>query len=318
MINSLLKVGDMANLILLNGKENRTLNEIEVHPEEEIERIIFENDLLPDVVLLKRQFRTYTQKDIIDIVGLDTEDNILVVEMKDEMVNENVIAQVLRYAIWIETYPDAIKNLYLSNKEDIDSEIVSKFNWDNTNIKIVIIGPSFSSSVQKLINRITYPVQLIEFKKFNDGHNDIIFINEIVVEDFKAFKSVPTDILYNKEYYLKNYDPAVVEKFWNFCDRIEKFVKLKGWNLKRKNNKSYVTFKYGFPNVFSISIWANKKIGIALKIPKRSAHKKEVAGLEFVRYEDQWKQASYEIKDEEIDPEKLSDLLQAAYKNISK
>jgi len=41
---------------------------------------------------------------------LDNENNIVIVEIKDEMVNESVLYQVTRYALWVEAHPDAIKN----------------------------------------------------------------------------------------------------------------------------------------------------------------------------------------------------------------
>ena len=175
----------MANLILLKGKdETINMNEIAVHPEEQIEKILFETkNILPDVFLIKRQLQTYTREDRIDMVGVDNENNILVIEIKDEMVDESVIPQVLRYAVWVETRPDAIKSIWLEQK-DKPEDIV--FDWEKDfDLKILIIGPPFKPSVQKLINRIMYPVELIEFKKFNDGSSDYIFLNKLIIEDEK-------------------------------------------------------------------------------------------------------------------------------------
>lgn len=85
------------------------------------------------------------------------------VEIKDGMVAEDVISQVLRYALWIESYPDAVKSIWLENKDKVDLDDFP-FDWDKEfKIKIIIIGSSFKPSVQKLINRITYPVDLIEY-----------------------------------------------------------------------------------------------------------------------------------------------------------
>jgi RecB family endonuclease NucS len=108
----------MANLILLKGKQKPIhMREIKVRPEEEIEKIIFEKEILPDVFLLKRQLQTSTNKERIDIVGIDNENNILVIEIKDETVDENVITQVTKYVEWVKTNPDAIKNIYLELKD---------------------------------------------------------------------------------------------------------------------------------------------------------------------------------------------------------
>lgn len=172
----------MANLILIKSKNETTnMNEIEVHPEEVIEKTIFETEnILPDVFLLKRQLQTYTKEERIDLVGVDNENNILVIEIKDETVDESVIPQVMKYAFWVETHPDAIKSIWLEQKDKSEDF----FDWEKEfSIKIMIIGPSFKPSVQKLINRITYPSDLIEFRKFSDGTNDYVFLNKLIVEE---------------------------------------------------------------------------------------------------------------------------------------
>jgi len=103
----------MANLILVKSKTDTVvMNEVPVHPEEAIEKMIFETEnILPEVFLLKRQQNTYNNKERIDVIGLDNENNIVIIEIKDEMAHESVLSQVLNYAVWVEAHPDAIKNL---------------------------------------------------------------------------------------------------------------------------------------------------------------------------------------------------------------
>src|SRR2546427_9170690 len=104
----------MANLIILADKgEAKNLNEVEVHPEESIEKLVFDNKILPDVFPLKRQLPTYSREERLDLVGVDNENNIVVIEIKDEMVDEKVIPQLMGYAAWVETYPDAVKSIWL-------------------------------------------------------------------------------------------------------------------------------------------------------------------------------------------------------------
>jgi len=239
----------MANLILIkNKKEIVNMNEVEVHPEEVIEKTIFETkDILPDVFLLKRQLQL--PKDRIDLIGLDKENNILIIEIKDELVEESIIPQVLNYAIWVEAHPDAVKSIWLAQKnlpEDFS------FDWDKPyNIRIIIIGPSFQLSVQKSVNKINYPVDLVEFKKFNDGKHDYIFLNRLITEE-ERIRPVSTVREYSLEYYKQHRNPKSAEQFWALASRIEKYIKEKGWNLQRSNTSFYVSLKYGFPIVFGI------------------------------------------------------------------
>ena len=47
----------------------------------------------------------------MDLVGLDKDNNIVIIEVKDEIVEESVISQVMEYAMWLESNPDLIKTL---------------------------------------------------------------------------------------------------------------------------------------------------------------------------------------------------------------
>jgi len=307
----------MANLIIIKDKnESINLNELEVHPEETIEKIIFETkNIFPDVYLLKRQLSTYTKEDRIDLVGLDNENNILIIEIKDEMVDENVIPQVMRYAFWVETHPDAIKSIWLEQKNKPED---FNFDWEKEfNIKIVIIGPSFKPSVQKLINKINYEVELIEFKKFSDNEKDYIFLNKLMIIEEKAVRPISTLREYNLEFYKKTRNSKSAEEFWKLADKLEKYVKNKGWNLVRSNNKHYISFKYGFPIVFGITFIGSKTFCLFFKIPKESVEKIKIEGYELFRYEDEWKQALYKIEDSDVDLTKFDALFEKSYKYIS-
>lgn len=302
----------MANLILIKSKKEAVnMNEIEVHPEEAIEKTIFETEnILPDVFLLKRQLQIPRGKRI-DLIGLDKENNILIIEIKDEIVDESVIPQVLNYAIWVEGHPDAIKNIWLEQKNR------PEFDWEKPyNIKIAIIGPSFRLSVQKSVNKINYPVDLIEFKKFTDGTNNYIFLNQLITEEEKITRPVSTVREYSLEYYKQHRNPKSAEQFWALAKRIEKYIKEKGWNLKRSNTSFYISFKYGFPIVFGITFIGRKSFCLFFKISKKVANKIKIPSYEVYRYEDQWKQALYKVESANINLRKFEPLFAAAYTNI--
>ncbi|MCW7078948.1 MAG: hypothetical protein OCU22_07485 [Canidatus Methanoxibalbensis ujae] len=306
----------MANLIIIDNKKGtKNLNEQEVHPEETIEKLIFETEnILPDVFLLKRQLQTYSRDERIDLVGIDNENNILVIEIKDETADESVIPQVMKYALWVETHPDAIKSIWLEQKNKPED---FTFDWEKEfSIKIMIIAPSFKPSVQKLIYRITYPVELIEFKKFSDGQNDYIFLNKVLVEEEKPVKPVSTIREYDEKYYKEHYNPKSAEEFWKLANNIEGYIKSRGWNLTRSNNKGYVSFKYGFPIVFGITFIGSKSFCLFFKIPKEASDKIKIEGYEPYRYEEQWKQVLYKVESSDIDLKKFDPLFEAAYKNI--
>ena len=304
----------MANLIILKEGNTKILNEEEVHPEERIEKLIFEHErILPDVFLLKRQLVTYSRTERIDLVGVDNENNILVIEIKDETADESVIPQVMRYALWVETHPDAIKSLWLEQKE-IPEDFI--FDWDKEFlVKIMIIAPSFKPSVQKLINRITYPVELIEFKKFKDGETDYVFLNKVLIDTEKSHKPVSSIREYDLKFYKKQYNPNSAEEFWKLANKIERFVNKKGWNLTRNNNQWYVSFKYGFPIVFGVTFIGSKSFGIFFKIPETISRKIKIKG--YTPHKVERREVLYKVNTSKIDLKVFEPLFEASYAYIT-
>ena len=305
----------MANLIILGGRgETKNLNEIEVHPEESIEKLVFGKSILPDVFPLKRQLATYSKDERLDVVGLDDQNRIVVIEIKDEMVDEKVIPQVMRYAVWVETHPDAVKNIWLESQDKPED---LNFDWEKqSEIRIIIIGPSFKSSVGRLIQRIKYPVSLIEFKKFTDGHNDFVFVSEVVTEDEKPAKPVDTSTEYGQGWYRTHRNPKSAVEFWQLANRLEDYTKRRGWNLSRNNNRGYVSFKYGFPVVYGIQFIGHKSFCLYFKVPKAIAKKLHVRGHKLLRYREQWKEALYKVDSGQTNLRKFDELFEAAYGNI--
>ena len=97
---------------------NRRIRALESAPfksEQEFEAAVFATpQLLADIFLLKRQVRGGGKPGIPDIVGIDSEGNVCIIEMKNVPVDATVIPQVLKYAIWAQSNPDSIKSLWLA------------------------------------------------------------------------------------------------------------------------------------------------------------------------------------------------------------
>src|SRR5664279_5285761 len=65
----------------------------------EFEKVVFETpELLQDIFLLKRQIRGGNKTGIPDIVGLDSDGNVCIIEMKNVTVDASIVPQVLEYA----------------------------------------------------------------------------------------------------------------------------------------------------------------------------------------------------------------------------
>src|SRR5258706_2557626 len=150
----------MANLFWKTKTKTKSLLATPFKTEEEFERTVFEtSELLEDIFLLKRQVRGGSKTSIPDIIGLDSDGNVCIIEMKNVPVDANIIPQVLQYAFWAESNPDSVKSLWLESENKPDDLSIS---WDDIQVRILVIAPSILRSTMDIVEKINYPVDLIE------------------------------------------------------------------------------------------------------------------------------------------------------------
>ena len=282
----------MANLFWKTRKGTRALLDKPFSSEDEFERTVFStSELLKDIFLLKRQIRGGNKTGIPDILGVDREGNVCIIEMKNTEVDADIIPQVLRYAFWAETNPDSVKSLWLecADKPD-DIEI----NWDDLGVRILVIAPLIHRSTLDLVNRITYPVELIEVKRWMEGENAFLFVNKLEPDAIiNRRRSVSGARTYDAAFYKSERNSKSVDEFIAYALELNELVKQKGWNLEMKFNRGYCGFKAGSFNAFGIGWWGTKSYGFFAKMSKADADKLRPKPI---NYSDRWKEAYYPIE----------------------
>jgi hypothetical protein len=306
----------MANLFW-NQKRKRTRNLLSTPfaTEEAFEKVIFETkEILEDIFLLKRQIRGGKKSGVPDIVGIDSEGNVCIVEMKNIAVDSSIIPQVLEYAFWAQKNPDSIKNLWLEAPrpaEDIE------VNWDNYGVRIIIIAPSIERSTLELVNTINYQVDLIEIKRWVEGQNQFLLVNKLEPEKSKKTAVVRGLVEYDRAYYEKYRNKNSVTAFLKFAEETRKLVKKKGWPLEMKFNQGYCGFKHGFFNAFGIHWVGSKTFAFFFKVPKAVAERYKPKGIMMNKYSDQWKQAEYKIDPSKTKIKSFSKLFEKAFESVT-
>lgn len=303
----------MANLYWKKDKKILAATETPFKTEEELERYLLNTrGILSDIYILNRQVRTKTVSgiEIPDMIGVDSDGTIVVIENKNIPVDEKIISQVLNYAIWVESYPDSIKNLW----READQEGIEP-NWDNLRIRIMIIAPEIKRSLARFISKIEYPIDLLEIKKFNIGKDEFIVLNK-VEEIASSAKPAHGKRNYDFAYYAKEHNKESAKKFELVVKRVEGFVRRNGWKLEKNLNQGYVGFKYGFSLAIGIEWLGSKSFGFFFKMPKSKMKKILVSGLEFRGYNDRWKQVGYKINSSNFEIRKLTPLFLASYKYV--
>lgn len=302
----------MENLFLKNSDGVRILLSEQFKTEESFEKLIFNSPELfgRDIILLNRQVRGGNKAGIPDIIGIDSNGNVCVIELKNTDVDETIIPQVLNYAIWAEKHPDSIKNLWLESKEKTDDVPI---NWNSYQVRILIIAPSILKSTLDFVNKIDYDVDLIEVKMWKDGQNQILYVH--FLEDEQRARPTPVRGLqtYDEEFYLHQYNKTSARAFLDYTKEIESFVKSKGWPLELKYNKYYAGFKSGFFNAFGIEWGGSKKIQIFVKISKELA---QDLPIKMSDYNETWKQAVFVLEPGKTKIQDYYSVLEHAYKKF--
>lgn len=302
----------MANLFWKTKDRVKSLLAKPFKTEEEFEKLIFATpEILEDIFLIKRQVRGGNKSGIPDIVGIDNDGNVCIVEMKNVTVDASIIPQVLQYAFWAETNPDSIKSLWLECENKPDDLTIS---WDSFQVRIIVIAPSILRSTLDIVNKINYPVDLIEVKRWVEEDNQLLLVNKLEEELRRPSKPVTGLQVYDVEFYKKQYNKKSAEEFLKYVKTVEKLIKEKGWALETKYNKHYCGFKAGFFNAFGIKWIGSKTFAFFFKVGEEEA---EQIPIPMTKYETQWKEAVYYIEPGKTKTKDFLPLFEMAYKKLT-
>ena len=306
-------VGSVVNLLWKSNLGTKGLLPTPFKTEEDFEKMVFDTqEILEDIFLIKRQIKGGNKPGIPDIVGLDNDGNICIVEMKNVTVDASIIPQVLQYAFWAETNPDSIKALWLECENKPDDLPTS---WDSFQVRIVVIAPTILRSTLDIVNKIDYPVDLIEIKRWVEGGNQFLLVNKLEQEKKGRMVTPVTGIeQYDEDYYMKEYNKNAAKEFLRIIQEVNVIIKEKGWPLETKYNKHYCGFKIGFFNAFGIKWFGAKTFGFFFKIAKNQA---ESVPLPMTRYDQQWKEAVYYIEPDKTKTEDFIPLFEISFKKLT-
>ncbi len=306
----------MANLFW-KSKKSTTVNLVSTpfSSEEDFEKTVFNTkELLEDVFILKRQIRGGKKTTIPDMIGVDSDGNICIIEMKNVSVNAEIIPQVLEYAIWAESNPDSIKNLWLERADQTED---IEIDWDNYSVRIIIIAPEIEQSTLKLINRIRYDVDLIEIKRWVEKNNQFLLVNNLKPSIEKRIKTTKGLVIYDQRFYEGKRNKQSVKYFLKYCKETERIIKKKKWPLETNYKAVYCGFKLGFFVAFSIKWIGTKTFALYVKMPKNVAEKLQPKGVKMDKYSLRWNAAVYNINPEKTNIRTFIPLFERSYKELS-
>jgi hypothetical protein len=305
----------VANIPLLYWRKGAKVVPVNASPfksEQEFEQTVFETPaVLGDIYRLKRQIRGGSKPGIPDIVGIDRSDGtVCVIEMKNTNVDAGIIPQVLEYAIWAETNPDSIKSLWLEATDRPEDLVV---NWEDYSVRILVIAPSIDRSTLEHVNKISYPVDLIEIGRWSHAKESWLLVNKLEAISIKRVKPVSGLKTYDKSVYEGLYNPKSVPGFLALCKEVQDFAAKNNWPVEGKFNKYYFGCKVGNNIVFGVKWMASRKYALLFRVPEPYAKKAKVQGFKMQRYDKLWHEAIFPVTADNVRLKRFKSFFQTAF-----
>lgn len=262
--------------------------------EEELEKFVYAHpELIGDVFMISRQVRGGGKAGIPDIIGLNADDDVCVIEIKNVRVDSTILSQVLEYAIWAERNPDSIKNMWLECKHQPEDRTPS---FENYSVRVIVIAPSIDISVLQHVGKVNIPIDLFEVNRYHIETVEIIVVHKL--EPTSSPRAKPAQGLgeYDRLFYESHHDKTAVDSFYRYLSEIETIIKRESWPLELKFNKQYATFKNGNSQAFAIAWYSTKTFGFFFKLSEAEARAHNSERVRLHRYDRSFKEAHYRIE----------------------
>ena len=218
----------MLNLYWKSSGQTRSMIEKPFESEAKLEKYIFDNqDILGgDIYISHPQIRTDSKQGIPDMLGVDQDARICIIELKNQQADEDVLPQALGYAIWAETNPDSIKAIWLESKHQPE-EI--EIDWDNLDIRVILIAPSFKRTVPRMAGKIGYPIDLVKVQRYCFEEEEFLLVE--TVEEEPQPKVSTTKVMGNWDwnFYESEHGKQATGQFRQAVDAVAALVERKGW-----------------------------------------------------------------------------------------
>ena len=141
--------------------------------------------LSANLMLVGRQVTTVTGK-FIDLLAMDSDGDLVVIELKRGRTPREVVAQILDYASWVQDLSyDDIKAIYAekNNGKELEEGFDDAFGTSlpeelNQNHRLVVVASELDFSSERIINYLGdnygVPINVVFFRHFKDGDHEYL------------------------------------------------------------------------------------------------------------------------------------------------
>jgi len=155
--------------------------------EKKLEEVLNEDLSLlsPDLLLIGRQVATAHGK-FIDLLAMNSDGNLVVIELKRHKTPREVVAQLLDYASWVQTLSyDDITDIYFERNGEggFEKGFAEKFSGNppeklNEQLQLIVVAAELDHASERIINYLSdnygVPINAVFFQYFKDGNSEYL------------------------------------------------------------------------------------------------------------------------------------------------
>lgn len=204
------------------------IKQISITKEAELEDLIIKKYLKnveDGLKLLMNQVRTDSGP--LDVLCVDEEGVLTIIELKIVEEDEALI-QSLRYLDWVDKNRDRIKDWSISKKLTID---------DSKQPRIILIAPSFSETIKRVIKYVDVDITLFEYIGVEIGTEKGLIFRSVITEESPSIVREPPSVEGWLNYFAD-------ESLKNLCNNIIKQVLSISPEIQVRAQKYYFGFYY--------------------------------------------------------------------------
>jgi len=249
------------------------------------------------------------------MLGVDQDSRVCIIEIKNEEATDHILPQALSYAIWAETNPDSIKAIWLESKNKPEG---IELDWDNLDVRIILIAPSFKNAVARMACKIGYPVDLVQVKRYSFEQEEFVAVEVLESKLPRRVGATRTAGEWDWDFYESEHGKEATTQFRNAVEAVATLVADQGWELPYELNKYYVGFKLGNRLAFLVHWSGTYAWNLKFKLPEHIARGYKAQLWQLQRYDSSYEEAIFRpLKPDSVDISELKPLFIEAYKYVS-
>ena len=304
----------MARLFRLENQELVKAEEKPFSDEvNEMEPFIKKNArVLGDIFIFGQQTTSSGRDKRTDLLAVNKDSEFLIIELKKDPVQTDIITQVLRYKTYWKTHPDSARSLWEQCKEKPEG---IEPDWENYDPKIVIVAPSFEDELIQVATQTVPDIRFVEMARYEHGNSTFV-----VVDELEPIKARVAPVVAQREYdwnwfaeeVVRSEDQVKIARYLH--DEILRVCNAKGWNITPKFNKWYIAFKYGNNNAFWLEFYHKGRVAVCVNLRDQNVRPSSNTKLAW-QWNKNWEHWYVEVDAPSFDILIIESALESAYKN---